>query len=211
MSNVLKKKVGNSEIVDIDFSDVKDSQGESSADFYLDNFDLKSEFYETNVNLPDIKTENENEVTTVAKVFTGDSYQEIHLNDLTNFLKQQNDVKKVVIEKISVREATRVSFLFEPSWEGDKSDSLLTSVISNQSEQQKIDFRKKSLSDQEFFLNQDFLTGNGSPPDDSLDSTLGDSDSDSENILKFSNINKESNNANDASIENHSNETIGKF
>tara|TARA_R110002072_G_scaffold276051_2_gene437696 strand:+ start:37226 stop:38587 length:1362 start_codon:yes stop_codon:yes gene_type:complete len=204
MSNVLKKKVGNSEIVDIDFSDVKDSQRGSSADFYLDNFDLKSEFYETNVNLPDIKSENENEVTTVAKVFTGDSYREIHLNDLTKFLKEQKDVKKVVIEKISVREATRVSFLFEPSWEGDKSDSLLSSVISNQSEQQKIDFRKKSLSDQEFFLNQDFLTGNGSSPDDSLESSLGDSDK--ENILKFNNINKE-NNTNKASIENNSHET----
>ncbi|MCP4912851.1 MAG: hypothetical protein GY909_07010 [Oligoflexia bacterium] len=169
MSVGLKKKHNQQVIEDVDYKNVDErstnvasssSYGEGHSNsgeaFNLDNFDLKSEFYETNVSLPDIDENAQDEVTTIAKVFHDGKVETVNLSELSNLLKSQQEVQKVVIEKISIKEATRVSFLFEPSWEGGEENPLIDYVSSPKI----VDKSDHSVShkNQEYILNSDFLS-----------------------------------------------------
>lgn len=170
MSVGLKKKHNQHVIEDVDYKNVDERSTEVTSDssygeghshsendvFNLDNFDLKSEFYETNVSLPDIDEDADDEVTTIAKVFHDGKVETVNLSELSNLLKTQQEVQKVVIEKISIKEATRVSFLFEPSWEGSDENPLIDYVSSPKI----VDKSEHSIShkNQEYILNSDFLS-----------------------------------------------------
>lgn len=92
----------------------------------LKNFTLKSEYFEKDIAIDPHLFDGHgdaHDITTV-KVFKGDSVEEVSYQSLQNYISKNKDIKKVVIEKISLDEASRVSLLFEPNRKKQANDRV---------------------------------------------------------------------------------------
>ncbi len=85
----------------------------------LSDFTLKSEYLEKDIVIDEEvmkayqSTVDEGDITTI-KVFKESGIEEVGAESLKNYIEKNKDIKKVVIEKVSLEEASRVSLLFEP-------------------------------------------------------------------------------------------------
>lgn len=87
----------------------------SSGDDTLNNFELKSEYIEKNVNLKKpTQEEMEQPIRTNVTVYRENSVETVSAGELKEIIKTCKDIKQVIIEKISVKEATKISLLYEP-------------------------------------------------------------------------------------------------
>jgi hypothetical protein len=145
-------------------------------------FKLKSEFFEKNVQLPDVDKSKGNESVTQVKVFRDSGVNVIDPNELKSFVRENKDIKQVVVEKISIDEATRVSLLFEPKHHASEFISLVEDQVGPLSEQsrraellreetQDDDFDEKvfSLNELEDLINHEFISPNSSVVDTGVD------------------------------------------
>ncbi|MBT5092872.1 MAG: hypothetical protein HOM21_01430 [Halobacteriovoraceae bacterium] len=93
------------------------------------DFILKSEYVERNLALQKPSEEELNKpVSTSIKVYRGKQVQNVGLDELRDLIKTAKDIKQVVVEQVSIKEATRVSMLFEPDKEkvGERYNKLLS-------------------------------------------------------------------------------------
>jgi len=110
----------------------------------LSNFTLKSEYLEKDITIDDslfssfTKGSSDSDITTI-KVFREHGIDEVSAESLKSYIESNKDINKVVIEKISLSEASRISLHFEPD-QGKKplkivspsSESLDLSAIEDQ-------------------------------------------------------------------------------
>lgn len=163
MSIFSKKKILNPEVEQI--SDEKKMEKTSSLTVVssvqntssdpFENFDLKSEYHEKNIRLKNPDLSNGQDETTTVKVYRQDRIDTVSPNELASIIKNNTDIQQVVVEKVSIREATRVSLLFEPKW----SQKLLDQSVSL-SEQDFLPAPRKEakkLIKLEAIINKDFL------------------------------------------------------
>ncbi len=85
----------------------------------LSNFTLKSEYLEKDITIDDslvssfTKGTTDSDITTI-KVFREHGIDEVSAESLKSYIENNKDINKVVIEKISLSEASRISLHFEP-------------------------------------------------------------------------------------------------
>ncbi len=85
----------------------------------LNDFTLTSEYLEKDIVIdPQLmsayrSTKDDGDITTI-KIFKETGIDEIGPESLKHYIQNNKDIKKVVIEKVSLEEASRISFLFEP-------------------------------------------------------------------------------------------------
>jgi hypothetical protein len=135
---------------------------EKSLEERLPDFDVKSEYASKDVKLRELTDEEKKSPTlTTVKVYQEDGVTNVSPEELDKFINQNKRIKKVVIEKISVEDAARISMLF-----GSKSPQKPKLAQSDSVE----NLKKAELS-----LNFDFI---GEVPDelDELPSAEADSD-----------------------------------
>lgn len=87
-------------------------------------FKLTSEYFEKNIVLP-VGLEQSGHPVTQVKVYRETGIDVIDPLRLKEVIRDTKDIKQVVVEKISVDEATRVSLLFEPKEKNEEFISLL--------------------------------------------------------------------------------------
>lgn len=97
-----------------------DSQGDSLGS----EFKLKSEFFEKNVTIPEIDRDNGVTPITQVKVYREEGVDVVDPQQLKKFIKENKDIKQVIVEKVSIDEATRVSLLFEPKHHASSENEL---------------------------------------------------------------------------------------
>lgn len=117
MAKALKKNtIIEGEVIDrtSDRLRVVDGGVPTNSDSFEKEFKLKSEFFEKNVHLPNIDKSNDNAPITQVKVFRDSGVDVVDPSQLKKFVRETKDIKQVVVEKISIDEATRISLLFEP-------------------------------------------------------------------------------------------------
>ncbi len=94
------------------------SSQESYALEGLSDFTLTSEYFEKDIVIDDklrssYPVADDGDITTI-KVYKENGIEEVRPQSLKQYIESNNDIKKVVIEKISLEEASRVSLFFEP-------------------------------------------------------------------------------------------------
>lgn len=132
-------------------------------------FKLKSEFFEKNIRLPDIdKSKDEGPITQV-KVFRDSGVDVVDPGELKKFVRENKDIKQVVVEKISIDEATRISLLFEPKYHASEFVSLVEDQMGRLDEQARraellreevpdnVEEKLFSLSELENLINEEFM------------------------------------------------------
>lgn len=121
-------------------------------------FKLKSEFFEKNVVVPEIDRENSSAPITQVKVYREDGIDIVDPQQLKSFIKDNKGIKQVVVEKISIDEATRVSLLFEPKTHASQFTELVEESLEllDQEEPQGLE-KSFSLDELENFVNESFL------------------------------------------------------
>ena len=118
----------------------------------LSNFTLKSEYLEKDITIDDslissfTKGTSDSDITTI-KVFREHGIDEVSAESLKSYIESNKDINKVVIEKISLSEASRISLHFEPD-QRKKSFKIVSPP------QQELDL--SAIEDQ---INSDFLNG----------------------------------------------------
>lgn len=121
MGNSVKKKEGQGFILVEDEDSYKRPEKrkeievvEEQSSNLLEGFAVKSEYSETPISIEPLTEEekNQSEVTNVT-VFKGDEVKKVDPNDLSEYIKNNADIRKVVVEKIGVEEANRVELLYE--------------------------------------------------------------------------------------------------
>jgi len=132
----------------------------------LKNFELQSEYVEKDVTLPNLSSEEKNapEQTTI-KIIRDTGVQTVSPKELKDIIRTSKDIKKVVVEKLSVNEASRVTLQYSPKKDEleDHQDAALLSYIP---ETQKMSFNDDqflenvSLMEFEFILNAEFFNPN---------------------------------------------------
>lgn len=80
----------------------------------LEGFAVESEFSEAPIKVKPLTEEEKNrpDVTNVT-VFKGNEVKQVDPGDLSEFIKNNSDIRKVVVEKIGVEEANRVEVLMD--------------------------------------------------------------------------------------------------
>ncbi len=101
--------------------------------------------------MPDDIGPSDGPVTQV-RVFRKKGIEVIDPLNLRDVIMNSNDIEKVIVEKISINEATRVSLLFEPNSEGE--DDLGSEFLALQNE---IEAKVFDIEELENFVNKDFL------------------------------------------------------
>lgn len=126
-----KKKILEGEVVEKKTANLRvvEGRGVSNSDPLEKEFKLKSEFFEKNVSLPDLKENQEEGPITQVKIFRDSGVDVVNPKDLKKFIKENKDIKQVVVEKLSIDEATRVSLLFEPKHHASKIVSLVEDTV----------------------------------------------------------------------------------
>ncbi|MCF8060594.1 MAG: hypothetical protein K9K67_14930 [Bacteriovoracaceae bacterium] len=157
-AEVVQEKSSNLRVVDSKDTETRDSLEKE--------FKLKSEFFEKNVNLPKTDLDNATEAITQVKVFKDSGIEIVNPRDLKKFINENKGIKQVVVEKISIDEATRISLLFEPRHHASEFVSLVEDTIEGieqtpQSLEEKQDAKYFNLDELENLINQEFL-GNSS-------------------------------------------------
>ncbi len=123
----------------------------------LSNFTLKSEYLEKDITIDDslvssfTKGTRDSDITTI-KVFREHGIDEVSAESLKSYIENNKDINKVVIEKISLSEASRISLHFEPD-QGKKSFKIVSPSPSPASESLDL----SAIEDQ---INSDFLNDN---------------------------------------------------
>lgn len=142
-------------------------------------FKLTSEYFEKNIVLPDGLLSQKGRPVTQVKIFRESGIDVIDPLDLKSVIKETKDIKQVVVEKISVDEATRVSLLFEPK---ERNKQLLSLLEEEHLEEiENTDVHKVfSLDEMENLVNEDFLKVN-KKEEPTKNSTVDES----ENVLSF--------------------------
>jgi hypothetical protein len=136
---------------------------ENSYDSQLENeFKLKSEFFEKNVDVDHSFLQDQKEDYTQVKIYREGGIDIIDPRALKEFIATHKGINQVVIEKISLNEATRVSLLFEPLENGEEMSTLLEDQIRphfvEQSSTEELSTDKSfSLDELETLVNQDFF------------------------------------------------------
>ena len=120
-----KKPIHDVEVIDKDNRPLKNNskddvvienpdKGLMEADAFRD-FDLKSEYWEKNVRLKNPTPEQMGQpVHTQVKIYHDHGVDTVDPKNLKQIIKETKGIKQVVVEKISVEEATRISLLFKP-------------------------------------------------------------------------------------------------
>ena len=86
----------------------------------LKRFSFKSEHYEQNIALPKFDDCNvDHPVVTQVKVHVKDKVHELGPSELRSIINNCDEIEKIVVERISISEATRVSLLFEAGLESE--------------------------------------------------------------------------------------------
>ena len=123
-----------------------------------ENFDLKSEYYEENIKVSEKLLNSKEDVVTKVKVHKDNGVVEIDARDIKEVIRENKDIKQIVVEKISLEEATRYSLLFAPK---DKKDRV--SLLADHKDEYLNPYKKEkkvwSISKLEDFVNSDFITG----------------------------------------------------
>lgn len=132
-------------------------------------FKLKSEFFEKNIRLPDIDKSKDDGPITQVKVFRDSGVDVVDPQELKKFVRENKDIKQVVVEKISIDEATRISLLFEPKHHASEFVSLVEDQIGKLDEQSKraellreeapdeVEEKLFSLNELEDLINEEFM------------------------------------------------------
>lgn len=123
-------------------------------------FKLKSEFFEKNVKVPAIDKSQNSESITQVKVYRENGIDVVDPMELKKFIKENKGIKQVVVEKLSIDEATRVSLLFEPKHHASQISSLAADSLEalELEESESNDLEKVfSLDQLENIVNEDFL------------------------------------------------------
>lgn len=173
MANSLKKKdILEGEVVEDKSAKLKVVDGRGVSDQGSDTlekqFKLKSEFFEKNVKLPDLEDNQDEGPITQVKIFRDSGIDVVNPKDLKKFITENKDIKQVVVEKVSIDEATRVSLLFEPKHHASRANEVASLVqdtvdklegsISELDEEADEDFgRSYSLDELENLVNKEFL------------------------------------------------------
>tara|TARA_Y100000780_G_C13696051_1_gene422877 strand:+ start:88786 stop:90231 length:1446 start_codon:yes stop_codon:yes gene_type:complete len=126
----------------------------------LTGFTLKSEYFEKNIQIDSelnekIQQSSDSEDITSIKVYKKNGIEEVAPESLKSYIESNLDISKVVIEKIGVEDASRVSLLFEPNENKAK--------LSLVEKDEQLVQRQYELSDLEDQMNDDFLMGNLGP------------------------------------------------
>lgn len=134
---------------------------EISRNSFERKFNLKSEFFEKNISLPPNKNLNNGNFTQV-KVFKDSGVEEIDPSNLKKVIEEATGIKQVVVEKISLDEATRISLLFEPKDHTDRASGFIGEDRSRYVElleEQEDELFSKSFSVEELenLINDEFL------------------------------------------------------
>lgn len=135
----------------------------------LNDFTLTSEYLEKDIVIDDEmmtaynSTVDEGDITTI-KIFKESGIEEIGPESLKQYIEKNKDIKKVVIEKVSLEEASRVSLFFEP----DTKKKPLELISNGQELNHSVD-----LSSFEDDLNSSFLKDSlGSLEDSKTESSI---------------------------------------
>jgi hypothetical protein len=129
-------------------------------------FKLKSEFFEKNVKLPDLKKDKHEGPITQVKVYHETGVDIVNPGELKKFVKENKDIRQVVVEKISIDEATRISLLFEPKHHASQFVTLVEDQI-DRLERNRVDLLEEeeviedekifNLDELENLINHDFV------------------------------------------------------
>jgi hypothetical protein len=160
MSSVLRNKHIDDVIDTDEGSAVANTEGQENRSL-SEGFDLKSEYYEKNIEVSKKLLESEQDVVTKVKVHKKDSIVEIDADQIKDVIKNNKDIKQIVVEKISLEEATRYSLFFTPKAEND-SESLLLDHSNQISENSVSTTIKKrwNLQELESLVNNNFIKSN---------------------------------------------------
>jgi len=145
MSSSLRKKYSKNHSYD------DSSKGPSRS--LADNFDLKSEYYEENIKVSKRLLESEEDIITNVKVHKQDSIVEINAKDIKKVIRENKDIKQIVVEKISLEEASRYSLLFAPK---ENNQGLLEDHKKNYTVEGETSKKWSILSLQDY-LNEEFI------------------------------------------------------
>lgn len=149
----------------------------------LNNFELQSEYVEKDVRLPDLNEEQKSapEQTTI-KVVRETGVQTVSPSELKEIIKNGKDIKKVVVEKLSVNEASRVTLQYSPKKNaaGEIEDQSLNegTLLSYIPEKKEVHFENNqflegiSLMEFEFIINAEFLNPLKNPLSETNDAKL---------------------------------------
>jgi len=166
-----KKKANNvgdrENIRDVEVVSADSNKSDKNLD--LKNFELQSEYVEKDVTLPNLSDEERNapEQTTI-KIIRDTGVQTVSPKELKDIIRTSRDIKKVVVEKLSVNEASRVTLQYSPK-KGEIEDNQDSALISYIPETQKMSFsddqflENVSLMEFEFILNAEFFNPNNVP------------------------------------------------
>jgi len=151
---------------------VKDFEGSSDESFER-KFSLKSEFFEKNISLPPHKKLNNRNFTQV-KVFKDSGVEEIDPSNLKEIIEETTGIRQVVVEKISLDEATRISLLFEPKDHTDRASKYLgvehskhLELYEEEDRQDESHSKSFSIEELENLVNNEFL--NKASEDDAIE------------------------------------------
>ena len=188
MTKALKKNTFSQEAQPSKKVEVLSSNEDHYTSQFESEFKLKSEFFEKNVNVDQTFLDSSTEDFTQVKIYRETGIDIIDPRSLKEFIATHKGINQVVIEKISLNEATRVSLLFEPFENGQELNSLLEDQVQahllhgNPSELDSVAPEKCfSLDELETLVNQDFF---GLAPTE--DHKVQDNDSSSKAKLNFS-------------------------
>lgn len=132
----------------------------------LNNFELQSEYVEKDVRLPDLSVEQKDAPEqTIIKVVREEGVQTVTPQELKQIIKNGKDIKKVVVEKLSINEASRVTLQYSPKKDGQtetlaNDESTLLSYVPDTKEVKFADnqyLKDISLLEFEFILNAEFI------------------------------------------------------
>lgn len=157
MSSALRNKhIDN--VISSDNNCATSSNDASEQSSLKDSFDLKSEYYEKNIEVSKSLLESEKDIVTKVKVHKKNSIVEIDANQIKEVIRNNKDIKQIVIEKISLEEATRYSLFFSP-----KSDESNESLLLDHNKQlaykksETLDHKTWNINELDSFINSDFI------------------------------------------------------
>ena len=157
MSSALRNKHVDS-IISHDESSATSHDDGSEQSSLRDSFDLKSEYYEKNIEVSKKLLESKQDVVTKVKVHKSDSIVEIDANQIKEVIKNNKDIKQIVVEKISLEEATRYSLFFAPKSIEDKESLLLDHKNQLEASLSEVAVPKAwDLNELESLINCDFI------------------------------------------------------
>jgi hypothetical protein len=126
----------------------------------FDDFNLKSEYWERDIQVPE--THDKGSVHTSVKVYTDDDVKEIDPLKIKDIIRNTKGIKQVIVEKVSLDEATRISLLFQPKGVEnnllieDQLPGILNSDVSDD-QISKIECKNFGIQELEKYINSPFL------------------------------------------------------